>query len=377
MPAKKRLQVINLFTKSPRKTTSSRHTLWQKEQKNRKTRRSLRKIFLALFLFGFFSTIYFLNYYRAIFYNPYQPLPTNITFNSNPKEDYRVNILLISTDDNKSLLDLVLATYSHQEGTFRLLKIPTNVYLSLPSGYGWGNLKSAYLLGQTEEEQKGSDQLVRSVETLLATPVAGYISIRDPKYSFDLADLENNRQQLFGFNFWLKSTVSKLYLDKYVHSSLSPLSLAKFSYRAKMVRFDKAKTKDLADFMTEVTFDNSQYPSLDILRLDNYLKEVLADPKILADLAKIEVRNSTNKVGLATLATRVITNLGGNVVYTGNSEENLEKSQVIAYGKKDSTSQRLGEVLGAKVEVKKPDNQVRGDIVIHVGLDFFEKIHLK
>ena len=120
--------------------------------------------------------------------------------------------------------------------------------------------------------------------------------------------------------------MTRIYLNNNVHSSLSPLSLATLFYRAKMVRFDKSKSKDLADFMTEATMDNQKFPTLDILQLDNYLKEVLAEPKILGDLAKIEVRNSTSKSGLASLATRVITNLGGDVVYTGNSVENLEQT---------------------------------------------------
>lgn len=377
MPTRKRVTVVDWFKKSSKKTGAHKSSMWQKEQKSRAKRKSLRKIFFVLFLFGFFTTIYFLNYYRAIFYNPFHPLPTNIVYNSNPKHNYRVNILLISTDRQKSLNDLVLATYSKVEGTIKFLKIPIDVFLALPSDYGWGNLKNAYLIGQTEAKQKGVDVLVRGVEVLLAAPIDGYISVDDPKFSFDLADLESARRYAFSPGFLIKSPLVKLDMDSNVHTSLSPLSLARLVWDAKMVRFDKAKSRDLAEYITTATIDDQNYPILDTLQLDSYLKDVLAEPKILADLARVEVENSTTKPGLASLAARVINNLGGDVVYTGNSSDNLVKTKIIAYGKKDDTASRLGEVLGAKIEVKKPDESARGDIVIKVGIDFFERIHLK
>ena len=352
------------------------HTLWQKEQKSRRKRKNWRKLFFGLFLFGLLTTFYFLNYFRAVVVNPYHPLPTNITYSSNPKQDYRVNILLISTSQQKTLTDLVLGTYDREEGTLRWLKIPTHVYFNLPSDYGWGDLQNAFLLGQTEDKQKGVDVLVRGVELLIATPIDGYISVNDGT-DFMEDSLEKGRKYLFGLGFWARSLTVYDFVSTEVNTSLTPLSLTSYAVKAKQVRFDKVNFKDLNDFATEAVIDNQKYPILDTHSLDSYLKEVLAEPKILADLAKIEVRNSTTKPGLATLAARVITNLGGNVVYTGNSEENLEVTKVLVYGKKAKTAERLGEVLGAKVEAKKPDNTVRGDLVIQVGLDFFDRIQAK
>lgn len=377
MSARRKIIINNFFKKDPKKQTSRGATLWQKEQKDRKKRKNFRKIFLGIFLFGLLTTFYFLNYFRAVVVNPYHPLPTNIDYNSNPNQNYRVNILLISTEGGKTLKDLVVATYDKEEGTLKWLKIPTGVYLNLPSDYGWGDLKSAYLLGQTEEKQKGVDVLVRGVELLLAAKVDGYIAVNDSSVSFDEEDLDKIRKYAFGPTFFLKSLAVNDYLSTKVHTSLTPWSLVSLSLKAKEVRFDKAKFKDLSDFMTEDTREGQKYPVLDIASLDNYLKEVLSEPKILADLAKIEVRNSTKKPGLASLASRVITNLGGNVVYTGNSDDNLEQTKIYVYGNRHKTADRLGEVLGAKVETKKPDNEIRGDIVVQVGLDFFERIKLQ
>jgi hypothetical protein len=375
MSARRKVTTINWFKKSP-KTTSKTGSMWQREQKDRRKRKNWRKIFFGMFLFGLITTFYFLNYFRAVVVNPYHPLPTNIDYNTNPNQDYRVNILLISTDDQKELEDLVLATYSKEEGTLRWLKIPTQVYLNLPSDYGWGDLKSAYLLGQTEEKQKGVDVLVRGVELLLATPVDGYIAFSEP-VSFNEDSLEEYRKFVLGPTFFLKSLAVYDYVTTGVHTSLTPWSLTSLSHKARGVRFDKVHFQDLNDFSTEATVDNQKYPVLDTLSLDTYLGDILSEPKILSDLAKIEVRNSTPKPGLASLASRVITNLGGMVVYTGNSDENLEVTKVLVYGKKDKTAQRLGEVLGAEIEEKKPNSEVRGDIVIQVGLDFFEKIKLQ
>ncbi len=374
MSARRKFVTINLFKKDTKKSAARSSSMWQREQKDKKKRKNFRKFFFGLFLFGLLTTFYFLNYFRAVVVNPYHPLPTNIDYSSNPNQNYRVNILLIPSDRERTLRDLVLATYNKEEGTLKWLKIPTGVYLNLPSDYGWGDLRSAYLLGQTEEKQKGVDVLVRGVELLLAAKVDGYITVDDSTVRFDDEGLDRIRKYVFGPTFFMKSLAVNDYLTTKVHTSLTPWSLASLSLKAKGVRFDKVKFKDLSDFTGEEERDSQKYLVMDVASLDNYLKEVLAEPKIMADLAKIEVRNSTKKAGLASLAARVITNLGGNVVYTGNSDDNLDQTKILVYGNRYRTADRLGEVLGAKIENKKPDTEVRGDVVIQVGLDFFERI---
>lgn len=375
MPASK-LGPLSLF-KSTKGKKKEKSTLWQKEQKGRKKRKSLRKIFFGFFIFGLLATLYSLNYYRAVLVHAYQPLPSNIEFSKNPDLNYRINLLVIGTHEQKELRDLVLVSYNHQDGELEWLRIPAGVYLNLPSDYGWGSLKSAFLLGQTEDNQKGVDVLVRGVETLLATPIDGYLVVDDPNVLLEKKTLENYRKSAWGPTFFFKFISVKNWLEDNLHTSLSPVSLAHLSFQAKNVRFDKTSYRDLTDFLITNKINDQEYAVLDYPSLDNYLKEAVAEPKILADLARIEVRNSTNKPGLATLASRVITNLGGNVVYVTNGETPLEETQIITYGKKEATAHRLGEVLGASTENKRPDTGVRGDIVVEVGLDFFNKLRLK
>ena len=88
--------------------------------------------------------------------------------------------------------------------------------------------------------------------------------------------------------------------------------------------------------------DAEQVFIFDPVKLDSALQE-FADERILKEHLSISIFNATDKPLLAQKAKRIITNLGGNVIATANSQEKLTRSYVA--GEESKTFQRMLQIF--------------------------------
>ena len=82
---------------------------------------------------------------------------------------------------------------------------------------------------------------------------------------------------------------------------------------------------------------------LDGLRLDQFIQSRFEDSKLKDEGLGIGILNATDHPGLAEKAARVVTNIGGRVILTGNLEERQHNSFVL--GKDGYTQTRLSQVF--------------------------------
>lgn len=272
-----------------------------------------------------------------------------------------------------------ILSFNPVDNKISLIKVPDQTYLEAPFGFGSWPIRSIYSLGQSENTPIGPLLLATTLSQNFRVPIDGYLISRQSldKVAFPKF-LDDSRKDPVGVITILKS----------FDTNLSPVEVMKFWLGVRGVRFDKIESVDLEQ--TSVTIskllpDGSRSLSLDNTKLDSFIGSYFEDPKVSSEKLTIGIYNSTNKPGLAEEASRLVSNIGGRVVFTSNSDQPISKTVVV--GGESYTKRRLAEIFAPNclsqyslfglVKTNNPciisDKSIdssRSDIIIILGQDF-------
>ncbi len=283
--------------------------------------------------------------------------------------------------DKKSRINIALKSSSISVISFdpvsqklTILNIPDNLYMELPKGYGSWAIGSVFDLGQSETPQIGSELLKQSLAKLLGIPMDGFITIDSNKSTSQIVqDLKSN-------------PVNNILLLRQLKTDLTPVEALALIRAWGTTRNDKIISLDFEH--SEITLskllpDASRVLGINNIALDTFIREKMSDPKFIQEGLDIAVFNATNHSGLASEAAREITNMGGNVISTTNTQNLLSFSQVISSEEQKQTSKRLSEIFAPQCLNKKcisSDPKIassRAQINIILGEDFYRALHLR
>lgn len=247
--------------------------------------------------------------------NPWTQNPQKITRDYLWDGAFNINVLL----HNRYISVL---SFNPLSKSVTLIILPGETYLDLAHDFGKWQLRSAYNLGQSSEF--GGDSLLANTLSLyLGAPIDGFIRFNDKlqeKTPDQLIDyLRQNPLSIF-------DTLSNIKTD------LSPWELIKLKISLSSVRFDKVKSVDFGkDNILESSklADGTSVFTSDLVKIDSVLSDFI-DPKIRGEALTVAVYNATAHPLLAQKAARLITNIGGNVIITGNSDIKSDKTFVYA-----------------------------------------------
>lgn len=246
------------------------------------------------------------------------------TYNWNGKSSLN---LIVKTDNT------YLLSYQPKVKSLTLYKFPEDLYLDTVYDFGKWPVRSIYDLGQAEKPPVGAILLKNSVGNSFNLIADGYIIINDKNISLSqLVDREKGSLTL-GTDLISKS-----------NTDLNLLEFLKVWWTIKSVRSDKIKTIDLekSDLTNWLLLpDGSRVVALDPVKLSQFEESRFEDQIIKDEALSIGVFNATDYPGLAEKAAKIITNLGGRVIFTSNAPEVASKSMVLA--KKSYTSDYLSE----------------------------------
>lgn len=317
-----------------------------KKQINQKTKWAL--IILAI-IFGLLIFGNIIKFIKTVF-TPWQSV--------NSKRSY-----LVTDDFNINLIikaqKISLLIFSPQNQKVVVLDIPPNAYLQLPKGFGNWQLSSVFDLG-------GDELLKITLVNFFGLPIDGFLLLGGKHAKVDTAALLDQLR---------KDPFALLSLLPSIKTNLTPFELIRLKMGLSSVRFDKIKQIDLANtavFQKTKLADGSDVYIPDTVKLDSVLIEMV-DPIIQSEHKTIAVFNSTSHIGLAQKAARLITNLGGNVIITGNGQNKLKISKVL--GEKSKTLARLKQIFAADDTIGPNAEDVvssRAQINIFLGEDYFE-----
>lgn len=248
----------------------------------------------------------------------------------------------ISTWDGNSPLNLVvkmdeiyLLSYQPNNKSLTIIKFPGEIYIDIPYNFGKWPIRSIYDLGQAEKPPMGSRLIKDSTGSLFNLAVDGYIIINDSSTNFpNLIDSER-KNLLPGVGLLSKS-----------QTDLNLLEFLKIWWAIKGVRADKLKIIDLekSDLTKWLLLpDGSRVITLDQVKLDQFEEGRFEDANIKDEGLSIGILNATDDPGLAEKAAKLITNLGGRVIFTSNAPLRVESSTIVA--KKSYTTKYISKIM--------------------------------
>ncbi|EKD84978.1 MAG: hypothetical protein ACD_38C00119G0004 [uncultured bacterium] len=339
---------------------SGRKKYWKDVQSKSKTKKR-NKLALAVLgiLVGILIIGWLINFTQSLF-KPFNNAGSSAgNYQKKYSWDGSFNINLVIRTKNISLL-----SYNPTKGSIIILNIPDETFLELPNGFGKWQLRAIYDFGQTQG--LGGDKLLKeSLSSFFAVPIDGFLDLSASGVTSAEVIETLRKNPLSGYGL-----LSALKTD------LTMWELLKFKMNISAVRFDKIKELNL-DKLSVLQKDNLPDGSFVFISDPSILDSVLGDlvdPKIVSEHKTIAVLNATDKPQLAQKWARLITNLGGNVIITGNAPERLEKTQV--FGEQSFTLKRLRQIFAPDDKISSSEGVMgssRAQINVLIGEDYIDK----
>ncbi|MBI2601122.1 LCP family protein [Candidatus Daviesbacteria bacterium] len=281
-------------------------------------------------------------------------------------KDFNINLVFKSNPFS-------LVNFNAEEKTVTLINIPDDIYIDVPGGFGIWQVRAIHNLGDTNKIFGGWSLLKRSFSNLFGLPIDGYVDLKSQNTKTGTEIIDSLRQN--PLNVW--SILSN------VEADLTPWELINLKLIFSGVRFDKVQTIDLKKFkLLEESKLGDSTPILvaDPFKLDSADIDFV-DRKIRKEQLGIAIFNATDHPGLAQKAARIVKNIGGNVIVTGNTIKKVKDTQVLTQDDEESeTKKRLMQIFtrkcfkdeGCDRITDDPEvNSSRAKINIILGEDFY------
>lgn len=259
-----------------------------------------------------------------------------------------------------------MLSYDPGNKTIVILKIPDDTYFDLPKGFGSWRVGSIYGLGQEEKPPVGAELLKESLAKLLGLPIDGYISLKSSvSIDQEVSSLHKNPASIVPF-------IGSIQTD------LTPLETLNLLHSLSSVRSDKVTTLDIANSnLTESKLlpDQERVLGIDSISFDLFVRKYMADSTMVNEGVSVGVFNATDHPGIGADVARIVTNMGGNVIFVTNTDNTLGKT-IVTSSKSSLTSQRLIQVFAPWCSnCKSADERVidsRAEVNIVLGEDYYK-----
>ncbi len=261
----------------------------------------------------------------------YSPIYAISSVSRNYVWDGKSNISFILKSTETSVV-----SYNPVEGKLTLISLPNNLYLDLPNGMGKWQLSSVYDLGSKSSDTNGGVLLKRSLGNLFNTPIEGYL----------VSNIHQSPKEIIeGVRGGLWGSVS---LFSSEDSDLTPSEILKIVLGIRSVRFDKVELLSLATLDALETTklpDGTIVSSPNLNKLNNLGK--FTESVVETEKASVAIYNATDTPGLAQKVAQVITNMGGNVIFVGNTDNIRTRSVIFTKElSSDQSKNKTANVLG-------------------------------
>lgn len=282
--------------------------------------------------------------------------------------------------DGKTAINLAIkgqevevASFDPIAHTLTVLKIPDDVYFDLPKGYGSWRVGAIYDLGQENNPPVGAELLKESLAKLVGLPIDGFVTYNnDSSFEDMVKSWHSDPFKILGF---IKGSSTDLgFLEALgVYKSLSSLR------PDQIISLDTSQTSITT---SKLLPDSSRVLGVDTIQLDLFVRAHMADQALSQEDIPVAIYNSTNHPGLAEDVSRIVTNMGGNVVFVSNTTTDLQKTAVTSSGN-SLTATRLKEVfapecLNSKCDIVDPEvSSSFAQINIVIGEDYYSKYYSK
>lgn len=255
--------------------------------------------------------------------------------NSNWDGNSKINLVILSSS-------VSVISYSPKDKDLKIVTMPPETYLEAADGFGKWKIESIYSLGQSESPPQGIELLSKSLSEFLGVPMDGYLKL-------DGTLKNKNATELVAFLRQNKINFLKLKFSS--SSNLNDWELYRLMVGIDSVRFDKIEEVNLEKeyLQDSILPDQTKVKLADPERIEILSGKLFADTSINEEQLSIAIFNATKTPGLAQKASRLISNLGGNVIFEKNAQtQNLKNSMVLTNSSSKSYTYKRIKTLFAK-----------------------------
>lgn len=213
---------------------------------------------------------------------------------------------------------------------------------------------SAFILNLSVNSKEREILKPSMIGQMLKIPVDGVIS-------FNASAVDKYKNQNKKINFSGD--------NKNIDLSLQTLTLNPMDFKTDLTLVDllrlwvfSKKISSQSVISKSLLIDDGEQNNLDKEKISS---QFFIDDEILKEKATVQIINGTGVSGLGNRLAKLISNMGGNVVSVLTAEKDIDKSEIIYFGKKSYTLEKLGKVLG--IEAVETKEQGISDIIIYLG----------
>lgn len=270
----------------------------------------------------------------------------------------------------------LILSFNSAEESLIVLSLPEKTLMDATGGYG------NYLLAKIPQldklEKKQGKLIVNSVSEFLGLPFDGYLDLEQKELSpndlFSREEFLQVKEEILNF----QSVFSIAKSTGRTNSNLELRDLFQAYFKFNKIGGGKLMFVDLAQkyvLRAEKLPDSTDVLIGDPEVVDSGLGNLFNEPGIIQERLKSEILNSTGYPGLAEKAARLVTNVGGQVINTGNFFPALDRCRIYTpeENSQSYTVRRLARVLNCEI-VKQKMPESRADFSLVIGKDYLEML---
>lgn len=275
---------------------------------------------------------------------------------------------------------LLLFSIAPNEKQAILITIPSNVILDVPYGYSTYPAGAVWQLGNLDKKRVTGELLTKSIENTFGVVVEGFIASHPPtKFSFPTTEekLINLKKTYFSLSHLLPTIFKLSAVSSRIVTNLSQLDILRLWVAIRSLRSDEITMIDIrqAHVLTDERLpDGTVVATINQDLLDQLTSTRFQDNLVRMQNVSLEVVNATETEKVASQFSRILQNLGANVVVKSTStEKESGKCKVIVAHRALLSSiivERLKKFYACQVEEGKPSSVA--DIKIVLGEGFIK-----
>ncbi len=262
-----------------------------------------------------------------------------------------------------------------------ILKVPADVYLAVPYGYGNYPATSVFALGLLDQKRGGGKLLAKSIENTFGIITEGYLALGKEKPDLKLDD-KNDTQKIKGKFFSFVGLLTSIpefasYLSKF-ETNLSPVDKFNLWNAIRSTRLVDITTLDFSNtsvFSEQKLPDGTVVKVIDSELFDAFIADKFQDQLIRSEKVSLEIINATDQDGIAALFARILRNLGANVVAKSTAEKSEDFNCLIRLSEKKTEEshivRRLKRLYQCKVDTVLPEKNI-ADVQVILGNEFLK-----
>lgn len=255
----------------------------------------------------------------------------------------------------------VVFSFSSPSPTLTKITTPGETQIEVIHGYGQYKLEAIPKLEELEKRKL----LAESLEYSLKIPIDGFITLDDCQAG----------ERIDTKKFFRKVLIKAFFGEG--ETNLASWDIFRLFLAIRSVAPSQVKDFDLEAFgvLEKVTLpDGSQVFKIQLQKFWLKAKDLLIEERARKEGLSVEILNAAGEPGLAEDASKILLNVGLEVVGIGNSPE--EKDECLVEGtsqsKRSYTAGRLVKIFDCQFVSKKPE---KADLTLVLGKDYWRRIN--